>query len=135
MTETNKGNEEQGTGNSVKDYKDLFVWKKGIDVAELCYRLTQSFPKEEIYGLTSQIRRSAISISSNIAEGYGRRSTAEYVRFLNIAQGSCNELETQLIIAQRIGYCTSESIKDINQELLSINRMLISLTNKLKEKF
>ncbi|WPF87335.1 four helix bundle protein [Cyanobacterium aponinum AL20118] len=135
MTETKQGNREQATGNSVNDYKDLRVWKKGIDIAEQCYRLTQSFPKEEIYGLTSQIRRSAVSISSNIAEGYGRRTTAEYIRFLNIAQGSCNELETQLIIAQRIGYCTSESIQEINQELLSINRMLISLINKLKEKF
>ena len=89
--------------NEITNYKDLIVWQKGIDVAEQCYRLTKSFPKEEIYGLTSQIRRSAVSISSNIAEGYGRRSTAEYIRFLNIAQGSCNELETQLIIAQRIG--------------------------------
>lgn len=134
METKNKGNGERATGNSVNDYKDLRVWQKGIDVAEQCYRLTKSFPKEEIYGLTSQIRRSAVSISSNIAEGYGRRSTAEYIRFLNIAQGSCNELKTQLIIAQRIGYCTSESIREINQELLSITRMLISLTNKLKEK-
>ncbi len=104
------------------------------DVRNVGYRLTKSFPKEEIYGLTSQIRRCSVSISSNIAEGYGRRSTAEYIRFLNIAQGSCNELETQLIIAQRIGYLTVESIREINQELLSITRMLISLTNKLKEK-
>lgn len=133
MTEMIRGNREQGTGNGVNDYKDLRVWQKGIDVAEKCYKLTKTFPKEELYALTNQIRRSAVSISSNIAEGYGRRSTQEYIRFLNIANGSCNELETQLIIAERVGYCSKEDINTVIQELKSICRMLIALIKSLQK--
>ncbi|WP_392476380.1 four helix bundle protein [Nostoc sp. C110] len=82
--------------SEINDFKDLKIWQKGIDIAEKCYFLTKLFPKDELYGMVQQIRRSAASIPANIAEGYGRRSTAEYIRFLNIAQGSLNELETHI---------------------------------------
>ena len=118
----------------VNNYKDLLIWQKGIKVAKECYLLTKDFPKEEVYGLTSQIRRSAVSISSNIAEGYGRRSTAEYIRFLNIAQGSINELETQLIIAKEVGYCPIERIASIINQLTEITKMLIALIKSLEKK-
>lgn len=72
----------------INDFKDLKIWQKGMDIAEKCYFLTKSFPKDELYGMIQQIRKSAVSIPANIAEGYGRRSTLEYIRFLNIAQGS-----------------------------------------------
>jgi hypothetical protein len=74
----------------INDFKDLKIWQKGMDIAEKCYFLTKSFPKDELYGMVQQIRKSAVSIPANIAEGYGRRSTAEYIRFLNIAQQEGN---------------------------------------------
>jgi four helix bundle protein len=87
---------------SVSSYQDLVVWQKGMDLAVLCYRLTRPFPAEERYGMTSQIRRAATSIPANIAEGWGRGTTAEYIHFLRIAQGSIKELETLLLLCQRV---------------------------------
>lgn len=97
--------------SEIKDFKDLIIWQKGIDIAEKCYYLTRSFPKEELYGMVQQVRRSAASIPSNIAEGYGRRSSGDYARFLNIAQGSINELQTHLILCQRVGLGEKDDIK------------------------
>ena len=97
--------------SEINDFKDLKIWQKGIDIAEKCYFLTKLFPKDELYGMVQQIRRSAASIPANIAEGYGRRSTAEYIRFLNIAQGSLNELETHIILSQRVGLCSQTDIE------------------------
>jgi four helix bundle protein len=88
--------------SEIKDFKDLRIWEKGMSIAEKCYSLTKYFPKEETHGMVQQIRRAAVSIPANIAEGYGRRSPGEYVRFLNIAQGSVNELETHLILSARV---------------------------------
>jgi four helix bundle protein len=93
----------------VKTHRDLDVWKNGIELVKKIYILTKDFPKEEIYTLTSQIRRSAISIPSNIAEGAARNSKKEFIQFLYIAFGSAAELETQLIVAKELGY-----IKDLN---------------------
>ncbi|WP_229424395.1 four helix bundle protein [Moorena producens] len=84
----------------IKDFKDLIIWQKGMDIAEKCYFLTRLFPRDELYGMVQQIRKSAASIPANISEGYGRRYTGEYIRFLNIAQGSINELETHLILEE-----------------------------------
>ncbi len=86
----------------IKSYRDLEVWKKSIDLVKDIYAFTQKFPKEEVYGLVSQMRRSAISISSNIAEGKTRQHVNEYVQFLYVALGSCAELETQVIIAGKL---------------------------------
>ena len=96
---TNKKN----LNSEINDFKDLRIWKKGIDIAEKSYFLTKFFPKDDLYSMVQQIRRSAASIPANIAEGYGRRSTAEYIRFLNIARGSINELATHLVLSHRVG--------------------------------
>jgi four helix bundle protein len=97
-------------GESVKTHKDLEVWKKGIDLVEDIYRVTQTFPTEEMYGLTSQMRRSSVSIPSNVAEGAARQSTKEFLQFLYIALGFLSEIETQLVITQRLGYTLDEKI-------------------------
>lgn len=112
-------------------HKDLDVWKLGIDLVERTYSLTKSFPKEEIYGLTSQIRRSAVSISSNIAEGAARNSKKEFLQFLYISLGSLSELETQLIIAQRLGYLTGSELFELIEV---IRRKLVNFIKHIKQK-
>src|SRR3990172_8349224 len=87
----------------IEFYQDLIVWQKAMDLAEQCYRVTKRFPKDELFGMTSQIRRSAASIPANIAEGWGREGTREYIQFLRVAQGSLKELETHLILSRRVG--------------------------------
>jgi four helix bundle protein len=87
------------TSNFSMSYKEQFIWKRAVELAIHCYKFTNLFPKSELYGLTSQIRRSSVSVASNIAEGYGRRSRQEYIHFLHIALGSLRELDTQFIIA------------------------------------
>ncbi|QMS86472.1 four helix bundle protein (plasmid) [Nostoc edaphicum CCNP1411] len=119
--------------SEINDFKDLKIWQKGIDIAEKCYFLTKLFPKDELYGMVQQIRRSAASIPANIAEGYGRRSTAEYIRFLNIAQGSLNELETHIILSQRVGLCSQTDIESIILLLREESRMIIALIKKLQQ--
>jgi four helix bundle protein len=89
---------------AVKHYQELIAWQKAMDFVELTYRATQRFPKEEMFGLTSQVRRASVSIPSNIAEGQGRRTTNEFIQFLSVARGSLQEAETQLLLAQRLGY-------------------------------
>jgi four helix bundle protein len=116
----------------INDFKDLLIWQKGMDIAEKCYLLTKNFPKEEIYGMVQQIRRSSVSIPANIAEGYGRRSSRDYARFLNISQGSINELETHLILSERIGLCTLNEIDLIIKLLHEETRMIIALIKKLE---
>lgn len=115
----------------VKDYKELKVWQKGIDLADKVYSVTDRFPRDEIYGLTSQMRRAAVSIPSNIAEGFVRRSTAEYRQHLYVSLGSCAELDTQLIIAGRRKYVPGARLKELAEELNHETRMLVSLINKL----
>src|SRR5712691_1724129 len=87
--------------SAIRSYRDLEVWRVAMDVAVACYRTTAKFPREEIYSLTAQIRRAASSVSANIAEGYGRETTASFIQFLRIAQGSLKELETHLLLAGR----------------------------------
>jgi four helix bundle protein len=118
----------------VKTYKDLEVWKKSIELVASIYEATKQFPKEELYGLTNQIRRSAVSIPSNTAEGFSRASTKEYIQFLYIALGSSAEVETQLIIAKNIGYLPEHDFDKINNELKSIRKMLNALITILKGK-
>lgn len=112
------------------DYKKLEVWKKSVDFVKVCYDLTTGFPDSEKFGLTSQIRRSAVSIPSNIAEGAGRNSGKEFAHFLAISQGSCFELETQLIIAQQLGFLKEET--DTMFKLNEIGKMIRSLRNSIK---
>ena len=98
---------------NIQSYKELEVWKKSMDLVEICYKITNDFPKEELYGLTNQIRRAAVSIPSNIAEGQSRWSTKEFLRFLSIAKGSLSELETQLIVAQRLNYISEDILNKV----------------------
>ncbi|HOC68300.1 MAG TPA: four helix bundle protein [Candidatus Hydrogenedentes bacterium] len=115
----------------VKNYQDLIVWQKAMDVVVEVYRLTKKFPQGEFYGLTNQIRRAAISIPSNIAEGHTRNSRAEYLNFLSIAQGSRAEVETQMIISVRLGYLTSEETLPTLSLLNEINRIIGTIRQKL----
>lgn len=112
-------------------FKELKIWQKGMDVAVEIYKLTEQFPDEEKFGLTSQSRRSAVSIPSNIAEGAGRRTNPDFVRFLNISNGSTNELETQLLLAERLGFVNDEQISSVIDGLKQIQNMNYALTNSL----
>ena len=118
----------------MKSYKELEVWKKGIDLSLLIYKLSKSFPSEEKFGLTSQIRRCSVSIPSNIAEGWGRGSTKEYIHFLQIARGSLMELETQLIIDFKLNYFDENTNKNVTEMITSILMMLNKLISTLKTK-
>lgn len=118
----------------VKSYKDLIVWQKAMDLVEVVYQVTKLFPKEELYGLTNQLRRAAVSVPSNIAEGHARNSTAEYRNFLSMARGSLAEVETQLLIAKRLKYINSEKLTESLSLQMEINKMTNSLINKLAPK-
>ena len=114
------------------NYKELIVLRKSIDLVTDIYAVTNIFPKEEMYGLTSQIRRSSISIPSNIAEGHSRRSTNDYVQFLKIARGSCAELETQLIISKNLDYLNLEKFQILIEKASEISKMLNAVITKLQ---
>ena len=117
----------------IKSYKDLLIWQKGIEITEKVYLITNNFPQNELFSLTNQIRRASVSISSNIAEGFGRNSTKSYMNFLIISRGSLYELETQLIIADRLNYISdNELLKSINDLLSEEGKMINSYINKLK---
>lgn len=116
----------------MKTYRDLIVWQKSMDLVFIIYKVAAQFPKEEIYNLTSQIKRSAVSVPSNIAEGYGRNSSGDYVRFLQIASGSLYELQTQLEICFRLEFLTEEKYKKINSLSIEIEKMLSSLISKIR---
>lgn len=117
----------------IQSFKDLEVWQIARSLVVSIYQLTKTFPKEEIYGLTSQIRRAAISIPSNIAEGRGKRTTGDFIRFLNVAYGSSAELETQLLISQDLDYVDETTLIPILNRLHQINRMLNGLINSLEK--
>ncbi|MBR6943505.1 MAG: four helix bundle protein [Fibrobacter sp.] len=112
-------------------YRDLVVWQQAMDVAVETYRLTSSFPKEEMFGLTSQMRRAAVSIASNIAEGEGRKSKNEFSHFLGIALGSKSELETQLILSERVNLLKATDTEQIKKSLDDIGKMLTALRRKI----
>ncbi len=115
----------------MSSYKDLIVWQKCVDLSVQIYKVTQAFPKIEIYGLTSQIRRCVISIPSNIAEGQKRGTKNDYIHFLRIAYGSGAELETQLLISYKIGYIGKELYDTLNRDLIEIMKMLNVLIKRL----
>ena len=110
-----------------KSYEDLRVWNRAIDLVEQIYVLTKSFPKDELYGLTNQARRSAVSIPSNIAEGCSRNSDREFYQFLGIASGSLAELKTQIIIANKVEYLTEKGLSEIKNLIDEVARMLNAL--------
>ena len=117
-----------------KSYKDLVVWKKGIVLVKQIYEISRTFPGDEKFGLVSQMRRAAISIPSNIAEGQARHTTGEFVQFLSHAEGSVAELDTQLIIAVELGYCAKSEVGDASQLILELRKMLNALRRALVRK-
>lgn len=114
-------------------HKDLIVWQKSMDLAAGIYSVTRFFPKSEEFGLTSQMRRAVVSIPSNIAEGYGRGSRKELQRFLEFSSGSASELETQLLICQRVELLPTEVVNDLCKDIKTILKMLSSLISRCKE--
>jgi four helix bundle protein len=118
----------------VNSYQDLRVWQDAIALAEACYLLTKGFPREEMFGLTSQIRRAATSIAANIAEGYGRENTGSFIQFLRISQGSLKELETHLIISQRTKISPAQSVEPLLDNCGALGRMLRTLIRSLQKK-
>lgn len=126
--------EQRVASGEVRRYRDLVVWQKALAWVEGVYAFTGNWPVDERFGLTSQIRRSAVSVPSNIAEGCARRTTPEFLRFLAIARGSLAEAETQLIIAGRLGYLAQDSLSGLLQASDEISRMLAGLITKLEER-
>jgi len=116
----------------IKSFKQLKIWQKWIEIVKEVYTLSNKFPKDELYGLTSQMRRSAVSIPSNVAEGFKRYHSKEYRQFLYVALGSAAELETQLIIAQELGFISEDKLSIISEKIEHLSRMISSLLNKLK---
>ncbi len=118
----------------LKNYKELNVWQKAYQLCLEIYKVTKGFPKEERYGLISQIRRAAVSVPSNIAEGYGRKTTGEYIQSLYIAYGSNCELETQILLSCDLGYIKAEDLVRIQKNIGDIERMLKALIKSLENK-
>jgi four helix bundle protein len=120
--------------SAIRSHRDLIAWQKTVALSLEVYRLTAEFPASEKFGLVSQLRRASVSVPSNIAEGYGRGSTVDYVRFLRTARGSLYEIDTQLLIASRLGYLSNESFTQIEEQLAECGRILIGLIRSLEER-
>jgi four helix bundle protein len=110
----------------------LIVWERAIELCSAVYAVTRQFPRDEIYGLTSQVRRASVSIPSNIAEGYGRGTREQYKQFLSIAQGSYMELQTQLVIARRLGFVDSSEFEKVESLASEVGRMLSAMLSTLR---
>jgi four helix bundle protein len=119
---------------SLRSYKDLIVWQRSIELVKAVYSLTSKFPTEERFGLVNQMRRAAVSVPSNIAEGQARKSTAEFIRFLSMAGGSLAELETQLIIARELKFSDPTQYDEVSAQIFEVQKMMSALQGKLKER-
>jgi four helix bundle protein len=119
---------------SVKDYRELIAWQKGMDLVEMVYRMTDAFPRKEVYGLTSQMRRAVVSIPSNIAEGQARSTTRDFLNFLSIAMGSLKEAETQVLISRRLGYLNELQTSQLLELTTEVGRVISGLTNSLRRR-
>jgi four helix bundle protein len=115
----------------VKHYKDLKVWQKGMRLTKSIYEMTMRFPREERFGLSAQMRRAAVSVPSNIAEGQARRGTREFLQFLSHASGSLAELETQVLLSMELGYCGESDTTSIMGEITEIQKMVAAIRGKL----
>jgi four helix bundle protein len=115
-----------------QSFKDLVVWQRSIDLTESIYKLTSKFPEAERFGLTNQMRRASVSAANNISEGYGRATKGEYVQFLGHARGSCSELETQLVIAKRLGFGNPENLENADSLCNEVGRMLGGLMKSIR---
>ncbi|NUQ61698.1 MAG: four helix bundle protein [Pirellulales bacterium] len=119
---------------AIRDYRQLMVWQKAMDLVETVYRTTRTFPKEELYGLTIQIRRAAVSVPSNIAEGQGRHTTRDFLHFLAIAHGSLKELETQILIAHRLNYMDQQEQAQLTSLTHEVGRLISGLVRSLMKR-
>jgi four helix bundle protein len=115
-----------------QSYRDLIVWQKSIALCVQIYKICEAFPKSELYGLADQMKRAAVSISSNIAEGQGRQHTREFIHFVSIANGSSAELDTQRIIAENLNFISPEVSASLDERITEVRKMLYALSNKLK---
>ncbi len=115
-----------------QSYRDLIVWQKSIALCVLVYKICEAFPKSELYGLTDQMKRAAVSISCNIAEGQGRQHVKEFLHFISIARGSLAELDTQRIIAEKLNFINSENSVSLDDHITEIRKMLYTLNAKLR---
>jgi four helix bundle protein len=115
----------------LKDFRTLQVWQKAHELTLACYLSTRQFPREEMYGLTSQLRRCSASIAANIAEGYGRYGDPEFHRFLQIAMGSTSELDYHILLSRDLGYLAADRYEQLSSEVMELKRMLVSLTRKV----
>jgi four helix bundle protein len=118
----------------INSYRDLRVWQEAMTLAESCYRLTGQFPRDELFGLTSQIRRAAASVPANIAEGHGRENTGNFVQHLRVSQGSLKELETHLLLAGRVGILPASNSEAVLAQCESLGKMLRALIRSLQDK-
>jgi four helix bundle protein len=118
-------------GKRVQSYRDLIVWQKSIELVKRVYGLAGKFPKHETYGLADQLRRSRVSVPSNIAEGQARQHTGEFRQFLFMALGSISEVDTKIIIAQQLGYITAEEAQQLEEQIIEIKKMLRALIARL----
>jgi four helix bundle protein len=116
----------------MKDFRDLQVWQKAHSLTLDSYRITVEFPRQETYGLVSQIRRCAVSVAANIAEGYGKRGNGEFQRFLNIAAGSASELEYHFLLARDLQFLAAENCEKLNSSVVEVKKMLASLMRKIE---
>ncbi len=116
----------------MQGYKELLVWQKAMDLVVAIYRVTQSFPRTETYGLSNQMQRAAVSVPSNVAEGHGLKQTQAYIRHIAIASGSLAELETQLEISVRLGYISSQEATEVIEQTHEVGRMLTGLRRSLQ---
>ena len=121
-------------GEKLKSYKDLKVWQRSYQLCLEIYKITKGFPDEEKYGLTSQLRRVAVSVPSNISEGYGRKTTPEYIQFLYIAYGSVCEIETQILLSGDLGYISNGRLEMLNEGIREVERILKALIRSLENK-
>lgn len=117
--------------DQIRDYRDLIVWKEAMDIAELVYLLTRAFPREEMFGMTAQMRRAAASIPANIAEGFGRAQRKPFVQFLRVAQGSLKELETHAALSVRVGLLSAENCLELNMRCERLGKRLVSFVRSL----
>jgi four helix bundle protein len=119
---------------AIQSYRELIAWQKAMDLVEAIYRATIKFPREEIYSLTVQVRRAAVSIPSNIAEGQGRNTTRDFLHFLSIARGSVKEVETQVLIAERLTYLTKQTAAHLLGQTSEVGRLISGLSNSLRKR-
>ena len=121
-----------GNINDYRPHRKLKVWHKAMNLVSDVYRITNEFPKDEVYGLSSQMRRAAVSVPSNLAEGAGRKGSKEFKQFLNIAQGSLSELDTQIELARMLGYISQQEYEELIMKITEISKMLYGLSNSIK---